>query len=93
VTVGLDKKELVALINVAEADSPRSAALITLMALNGLRIGEALSCDVDHLSYDFGNRIHALARKGDKRTTEALAPATTRALETHKGERTADQPS
>lgn len=87
-TVGLDEKELIALINAAEVDGPRSAALITLLALNGLRIGEALSRDVDHLSYDFGHRVLALTRKGDKRTTEALAPATARALEAYIGERT-----
>lgn len=87
-TVGLDEKELIALIGAAEADGLRSAALITLLALNGLRIGETLSRDVDHLSYDFGHRVLNLTRKGDKRSTEALAPATARALEAYIGERT-----
>ncbi len=79
-TVGLDEKELIALIGAAEADGPRSAALITLLALNGLRIGEALALDVPHLSYDFGHRVLSLVRKGNKRSTEALAPATARQL-------------
>ncbi len=87
-TVGLNEKELMKLLEVAEADSPLAAALMTLLALNGLRIGEALSRDVEHLSYDFGHRVIELNRKGDKRTREALAPATARALEAYIADRT-----
>jgi integrase/recombinase XerD len=87
-TVGLDEKELVKLLEAAEADGLRSAALITLLALNGLRIDEALSRDVEHLTHNFGHRVLELTRKGDKRSTEALAPATSRALEAYIGERT-----
>jgi integrase/recombinase XerD len=87
-TVGLNEKELVKLLEAAEADGLRSAALMTLLALNGLRIGEALSRDVEHLSHDFGHRVLELTRKGNKRSTEALAPATARALEAYIDERT-----
>jgi integrase/recombinase XerD len=87
-TVGLDEKELVKLLEAAEADGLRSTALLTLLALNGLRIGEALSRDVDHLTYNFGHRVLELTRKGGKRSTEALAPATARALEAYIRERT-----
>ena len=87
-TVGLDEQELIKLLEAAETDGPQSAALITLLALNGLRIGEALSRDVDHLTYNFGHRVLELTRKGDKRSTEALAPATARALEAYIGDRT-----
>jgi integrase/recombinase XerD len=87
-TVGLDEKELVKLLEAAEADGLRSAALMTLLALNGLRIGEALSRDIEHLTHDFGHRVLELTRKGGKRSTEALAPATARALETYIAERT-----
>jgi len=87
-TVGLVEKELIKLLEAAEADGARSAALMTLLALNGLRIGEALSRDVDHLTYDFGHRVLELTRKGGKRSTEALAPATARALEAYIGDRT-----
>jgi len=38
-TTGLTETELVALLGAADADGPRSAALITLLALNGLRVG------------------------------------------------------
>jgi integrase/recombinase XerD len=87
-TVGLDEKELVKLLEAAEADGLRSAALMTLLALNGLRIGEALSRDVEHLTHDFGHGVLELTRKGGKRSTEALAPATSRALEAYIAERT-----
>ena len=86
-TIGLDEKGLIALMGAAEADGLRSAALITLLALNGLRIGEALALDVPHLTYDFGHRVLGLVRKGNKRSTEALAPATSRVLEAYIGER------
>ena len=46
-TVGLDEQELVNLLEAADADGLRSAALITLLALNGLRIDEALSRDAN----------------------------------------------
>ena len=72
----------------AEADGARSAALITLLSLNGLRVGEALSLDASDLSYDFGHRVLTLTRKGGKRSVEALAPATVRALETYLDDRT-----
>jgi site-specific recombinase XerD len=42
-TTGLTEAELIALLGAAEADGARSAALITLLALNGLRVGEALA--------------------------------------------------
>jgi len=44
-TTGLTETELIALLGAADADGPRSAALITLLALNGLRVGEALALD------------------------------------------------
>ena len=88
-TVGLNENELITLLDAADADGPRSAALITLLALNGLRIGEALSRDVEHLTYDFGHRVLELTRKGGKRSTEALAPATARALEAYLADRAA----
>ena len=56
-TVGLDEKELVKLLEAAAADGLRSAALMTLLALNALRIGEALSRDIDDLTYDFGHLV------------------------------------
>ncbi len=88
-TTGLTEAELIALLGAAEADGARSAALITLLALNGLRVGEALALDAPDLSYDFGHRVLTLTRKGGTRSVEALAPATVRALEAYLAGRTA----
>jgi integrase/recombinase XerD len=82
-TVGLDRDELGRLLAAAEADGPRSTALISLLVYNGLRISEALSRDVEHFTYQTGHRVLRLTRKGGKRSTEALAPVTVHALESY----------
>ena len=48
-TIGLDAKELDRLLTAAENDGPRSAAHVSLLVYNGLRIDEALACDVEVL--------------------------------------------
>lgn len=45
-STGLDREDLRAMLAAARHDGVWSEALITLLALNGLRIGEALSRDV-----------------------------------------------
>jgi len=82
-TVGLSAAELVRLLEVADAHSPRSSALITLLAYNGLRIDEALSADIDDYTYQRGHRVLRITRKGRKRSTEPLAPPTVRALDAY----------
>jgi site-specific recombinase XerD len=53
-TPGLTRDELRRLLAAAcEYGSPRSVALVSLLAHTGLRIGEALSRDVEHLSQAF----------------------------------------
>ena len=88
VSTGLDKKELSALVRVAEADSPRSDALVLLLGLNGLRISEALGADVTDLGTERGHRVLVVTRKGGKRSTVPLAPRTAEAVESYVGERT-----
>jgi integrase len=46
--------------------SARTIALLTLLAHTGLRIGKALSRDVEHLTHDHGHRILRLERKGGR---------------------------
>lgn len=62
--------------------------MITLLALNGLRISEALNADIDDLSTERGHRTLAIVRKGGKRVTLPIAPRTGRALDLYIGERT-----
>jgi site-specific recombinase XerC len=48
-TLGLDRNELGARLVQAGLGTPRDHALVTLLAMNGLRISEALNADVDDL--------------------------------------------
>ncbi|MGH3124167.1 MAG: tyrosine-type recombinase/integrase, partial [Streptosporangiaceae bacterium] len=63
-------------------------ALISLLALNGLRVSEATSADIEHLGQDRGHRTLTITRKGGKVVTIPLAPRTARAIDLAIGERT-----
>jgi integrase/recombinase XerD len=53
-TLGLDRNELGALLLQAGLGSPRDHALVSLLALNGLRVSEALNADIDDLDVEPG---------------------------------------
>jgi len=78
--LGLDRGEIAALL-AAAASKPRDEALACLLALNGLRVSEALAANVEDIGLERGHRTLALRRKGGKRQTTALAPRTAAALE------------
>jgi integrase/recombinase XerD len=61
--------------------------LISLLALNGLRISEALNADIEALNMDRGHRTLRIVRKGGKQVTIPLAPRTGRTLDLYIGER------
>ncbi len=82
-TVGLSADELVRLLDVADAHSPRSGALVSLLAYNGVRINEALTADLSDYTYQRGHRVLRITRKGGKTSTEPLAPPTVRALDAY----------
>ena len=87
-SVGLSRDELGRVLDTAAAHSPRSSALVHLLAFNGLRITEALNADVDDLVYDRGHRALRITRKGGKVGRVAVAPVTSRALEAYIVDRT-----
>ena len=87
-SVGLARDELEQLLDAADADGPRSAALIALLAYNGLRVDEALSRDVEHLGHQQGHRVLRISRKGGRDALEPLSPPVERALDTHLAHRT-----
>jgi site-specific recombinase XerD len=87
-TVGLTADELDKLLTAAEAHGPRSAALVSLLVYNGLRIAEVLATDVEHFTHQRGHRVLRIVRKGGKASTEPLAPIVLRTLEVYVGERT-----
>jgi len=70
---------------------PRPAAehaLISLLALNGLRVSEATGADIEHMGLERGHRTLVITRKGGKVVTIPLAPRTARAVDLAIGERT-----
>jgi site-specific recombinase XerD len=86
-TVGLTAEQLDALLTAAEQHGPRSAALISLLVYNGLRISEVLACDVEHFTHQRGHRVLRIVRKGGKASTEPLAPIVLRTLEIYIADR------
>ena len=79
-TIGLDAAELDRLRTAAETHGLRSAALVSLLVYNGLRIDEALAGDVTDLTYQRGHRVLRIVRKGGMASTEPLAPLVVRVL-------------
>lgn len=86
--LGLDREQMHALLEAAETDGPRSAALVALLGLNGLRISEALEVDVADLGVERGHRTLRMRRKGGRVATAPLAPRTAAAVDELVGERT-----
>ena len=84
----LDRNELGALLVAAGLGPPAEHALISLLALNGLRVSEATGADIEHLGLERGHRTLVISRKGGKMVTILLAPRTTRAIDLATGERT-----
>jgi integrase/recombinase XerD len=87
-TIGLSAAELDQLLTAAEGDGDTSTALVSLLVYNGLRIDEALRCDVEDFTYQRGHRVLRITRKGGRASTEPLSPIVSRALECCIGDRT-----
>ena len=84
----LDRNALGALLVAAGLGPPAEHALISLVALNGLRVSEATGADIEHLGLERGHRTLTITRKGGKVVTIPLAPRTARAIDLAIGERT-----
>ena len=84
----LDRNELGAMLVAAGLGPPAEHALISLLALNGLRVSEATRADIEHLGLERGHRTLTITRKGGKVVTIPLAPRTARAIDLAIGERT-----
>ena len=84
----LDRNELGAILVAAGLGPPAEHALISLLALNGLRVSEATGADINQLGLERGHRTLVITRKGGKVVTIPLAPRTARAIDLATGERT-----
>jgi site-specific recombinase XerD len=84
----LDRNEVGALLVAAGLGPTAEHALISLLALNGLRISETTGADIEHLGLERDHRTLVITRKGGKVVTIPLAPHTARAIDLAVGERT-----
>jgi site-specific recombinase XerD len=84
---GLDRNELGALLVAAGLGQPAENALISLLALNGLRVSEATGANIENLGVERGHRTLVITRKGGKVVTIPLAPRTARAVDLAVGQR------
>jgi integrase len=66
---------------------PQDHALISLLALNGLRVSEATGTNIEALGLVRGHRTLTILRKGGKTVLIPLAPRTARAIDLAVGER------
>jgi len=84
---GLDRNELGAFLVQAGLSGARDHALACLLALNGLRVSEAIGTDVDDLGLERGHHTLRIVRKGGNTVIVPLAPRTARTVYLAIGER------
>ena len=84
---GLDRNEVGALLVAAGLGPASEHALISSLALNGLRVSEATGADIEAFGLERGHRTLTILRKGGKAATLPLAPRTARAVNLAFGER------
>jgi integrase len=73
---GLDRNELGAMLVAAGLGPAQEHALVSLLALNGLRVSEATGANIEALGTERGHRTLTIIRKGGKVVTIPLAPRT-----------------
>ena len=76
----LDRNEVGALLVAAGLGPAPEHALISLLALNGLRVSEATGANIEALGLERGHRTLTILRKGGKVVAVPLAPRTSRPL-------------
>ncbi|KWX01335.1 Integrase family protein [Carbonactinospora thermoautotrophica] len=80
-STGLSKEEAVILLDAAEAHSPRTAVVVQLLLLLGLRVSELCRARVEDLGYERGHRVLTVTRKGGRRQRMVIPPRAIDALE------------
>lgn len=87
-STGLDRAELSALVNAAQADGPRSLVVVLLLGLNGLRVSEVAGARAEHLGTERGHQVLVITRKGGRTARIPLAPRTATAVQAYLAGRT-----
>ena len=65
-STGLTEREAARLLDIAVADGTRSAVLVGMLYLLGLRVSEALGARVEDLGWERGHRTLRITRKGGR---------------------------
>lgn len=87
-TNGLSRSEFASMLVAAQEHSPRANAVICLLGLNGLRVGELLAAEIEHLGHERGFKtLHIPHRKGGGIATISMANRTVWAVEQYVGDR------
>jgi site-specific recombinase XerD len=86
--LGLDRNELGAFLVQAGLSGARDHALACLLALNGLRVSEALGTNIADVGLERGHHTLRVRRKGGKTVIVPMAPRTARTVYLAIGERT-----
>jgi integrase/recombinase XerD len=84
---GLDRNELGVFLVQAGLSGARDHALAWLLALNGLRVSEAIGTDIDDLGLERGHHTLRIVRKGGNTVIVPLAQRTARTVYLAFGER------
>jgi len=84
---GMDRGELGRFLFTAEQFDRVHAALAVLLGLNGLRITEACSTNIEDLGFERGHRTLRIIGKGNKPAMIPLVPRTARTVDLAIGER------
>jgi site-specific recombinase XerD len=74
-TLALSTRQVDRLLALADADGPRTSALVWLLATSGARVDEALSADIEDLTQQSGQPVLPISGKGRRKRTIPLAPA------------------
>jgi integrase/recombinase XerD len=85
--VGLSEDELDLLLDAAEADGKRSAALIAVLFYAGLRVGSVVNANVGDLGWNEGERTISLTVKGGSIETRYIEDIAAEALDAYLAER------
>jgi integrase len=86
----LDRNEVGAMLVAAGLGRAEDHALISLLALNGLRVSEATGANIEALGLVRGHRTLTIVRKGGKTVLIPLAPRTARAIDLAVGDAAKD---
>ncbi len=84
---GLDRSELGRFLFTAECFDHDHGALAVLLGLNGLRVSEGCSTNIEDLGIERGHRTLCILGKGSKPATIPLVPRTARTIDLAVGER------